>query len=216
MNLRAGGVGGACNDGGSVVFDVSIETIEADRVMRYSLSCDGSRLTYGAVLDLWENDMTFREFFTRVLAGSPFEAYRWETPVLSVKGIDREFGFVLIDASEFASREPDPHPFAAYFTSNDAHHGVVVFENLSGDATLAVPSPRTVLDAYGHLASFVREAPEVQIQELWKAIGATAKRLLGDAPVWISTAGDGVAWLHVRFDSVPKYYCYAPYCRAAK
>ena len=30
-------------------------------------------------------------------------------------------------------------------------------------------------------------------------------------PVWLSTAGHGVAWLHVRLDSQPKYYRYRPY-----
>jgi tRNA G26 N,N-dimethylase Trm1 len=35
---------------------------------------------------------------------------------------------------------------------------VVVFSSLRGDATLIVPSPRTDIDTYGHLAGFVRQA----------------------------------------------------------
>jgi hypothetical protein len=34
---------------------------------------------------------------------------------------------------------------------------------------------------------------------------------LGTAPVWVSTAGMGVSWLHVRLDNRPKYYGYKPY-----
>jgi hypothetical protein len=34
---------------------------------------------------------------------------------------------------------------------------------------------------------------------------------LGSTPIWLSTAGDGIAWLHVRLDSRPKYYSYGPY-----
>lgn len=30
-------------------------------------------------------------------------------------------------------------------------------------------------------------------------------------PLWVSTSGLGVSWLHVRLDSRPKYYTYAPY-----
>ena len=30
-------------------------------------------------------------------------------------------------------------------------------------------------------------------------------------PVWVSTAGAGVSWLHVRLDDRPKYYGYQPY-----
>ncbi len=35
--------------------------------------------------------------------------------------------------------------------------------------------------------------------------------MISDRPIWLSTAGGGVAWLHVRLDSTPKYYGYAPY-----
>ena len=34
---------------------------------------------------------------------------------------------------------------------------------------------------------------------------------VNEIPVWLSTAGGGVAWLHVRLDDRPKYYSYAPY-----
>jgi hypothetical protein len=34
---------------------------------------------------------------------------------------------------------------------------------------------------------------------------------IGEAPVWLSTAGMGVAWLHVRLDSRPTYYGHRPY-----
>jgi len=34
---------------------------------------------------------------------------------------------------------------------------------------------------------------------------------LSDRPLWVSTSGLGVAWLHVRLDARPKYYQYTPY-----
>lgn len=37
---------------------------------------------------------------------------------------------------------------------------------------------------------------------------------VGTRPVWLSTAGAGVAWLHVRLDDRPKYYSYRPYTLA--
>jgi hypothetical protein len=36
-------------------------------------------------------------------------------------------------------------------------------------------------------------------------------RRVGRQPVWLSTAGAGVAWLHVRLDDRPKYYGHGPY-----
>jgi hypothetical protein len=29
--------------------------------------------------------------------------------------------------------------------------------------------------------------------------------------MWLSTSGLGVAWLHIRLDSTPKYYQHQPY-----
>jgi hypothetical protein len=37
---------------------------------------------------------------------------------------------------------------------------------------------------------------------------------LGAKPVWLSTAGGGVSWLHVRLDDQPKYYGFEPYRHA--
>ena len=34
-----------------------------------------------------------------------------------------------------------------------------------------------------------------------------------DSPLWLSTCGTGVYWLHVRLDSRPKYYSYQEYKR---
>jgi hypothetical protein len=34
---------------------------------------------------------------------------------------------------------------------------------------------------------------------------------LNEKPVWLSTAGGAVSWLHVRLDDRPKYYHYAMY-----
>ena len=33
----------------------------------------------------------------------------------------------------------------------------------------------------------------------------------GGTPVWMSTSGAGVSWLHIRLDSRPKYYQYRPF-----
>ena len=52
------------------------------------------------------------------------------------------------------------------------------------------------------------------VHETIRAVGAEVKSHLSrtsELPVWVSTNGDGVAWLHVRIDERPKYYAYAPY-----
>lgn len=193
------------------MFDATIDTIEPARVMRYQLIRDGIALTYSDVLALWQQEVKFRSFYTRLLADSPFSAYRWETPALTQSTANNSFEFVLLNCPEFCSRPTDAKTYENYFAADDTDRGIVSFTNLGGDATLIVPSPRTERDAYGHLAAFVRRAPTSQLESFWRIIGAAAQSCIGDNPIWLNTAGDGVAWLHVRLDSRPKYYGYSPY-----
>src|SRR5262249_10126724 len=124
------------------------------------------------------------------------------------------FEFVLLDAPGLA-RKPEPEAFAEHF-GDASQPGVVEFPNLGKDAVMVVPCPVGPPSAYGHLAAFVREAPEAQKHALWELVGAAMVRRLGAAPVWLSTAGAGVAWLHVRLDDRPKYYGHRPYREAAE
>ncbi|HEU5075095.1 MAG TPA: hypothetical protein VFU02_12985, partial [Polyangiaceae bacterium] len=67
--------------------------------------------------------------------------------------------------------------------------------------------------AYTHLAAFLRHAPPEQCEVLLREVGFAARECLRNEPFWLSTSGLGVAWLHVRIDSRPKYYQYTPYRR---
>ncbi|MEZ6057638.1 MAG: hypothetical protein R3C01_13135 [Planctomycetaceae bacterium] len=193
------------------MFDATIDHIEAGRVTRYRLLCDSVALRFADVLTLWHSDSTFCNYYTALLAESPFDAYRWETPPLTAATVNQPFEFVLLNSPGFCSRKTDRHTYGSYFTTDDTDHGVVSFANLSGDATLVVPSPRADISAYGHLAAFIRNAPKEQIEAFWRVLSNRVKSNLGQTPVWLSTAGGGVAWLHVRLDSRPKYYGFAPY-----
>lgn len=195
------------------MFDAEIETIERGRVTRYQLTRNAEVMTFLEVLDLWRTDGNFRRFYAQLLAESSFDAYRWETPALTTESAAHPFEFVLLNAPRFCHRKTDPITYRNYFTADDTDFGVVSFANLSGDATLIVPSPRTEVAAYGHLAAFLRRAPAPQVEAFWCVVSRTITPLIGDRPRWLSTAGGGVAWLHARVDSRPKYYGYEPYRR---
>jgi hypothetical protein len=195
------------------MFDAVIHDIEHNRVTKYLLKRHDTPLTYSEVLDLWQDDADFRDYYTQLLASSPFTAYRWETPALTQNTMVNPFEFVLINSPWFCSRQTEDKAFEDNFTKED--QGIVSFANLSGDATLIVPSPGTGDDVYGHLAAFIRQAPSSQVNTLWRVIGTTVKSRIGKTPLWLSTAGGGVAWLHVRLDSYPKYYGYSPYTQIA-
>ncbi len=193
------------------MFDTRRE-VESRGVHRYIPACDGEPIAWRDLLRLWELDEAFRSFFIGLLAEAPFRACRWETPPITAATVDRDFEFVLIDAPEL-ERSPDTRTFADRFKGEGLEEGIAVFDNLGGDATMLVPSPRGPDSVYPHLAAFVRSAPEFQQHALFRRLGEVASQRLSDRPLWINTAGTGVAWLHVRLDSRPKYYLYAPFKR---
>ena len=191
------------------MFHARLEALEGGRVQKFCVVDGTATLSYSHVLGLWQSDEAFRSFFISLLAAVPFAAYRWETPPVTIATVHREFEFVIFDSPGLAL-PPDPTPFESYFAGN-SDSGIVVFDNLGGDATLVVPCPFGPESAYGHLAAFTRQAPQEQIHALWRIVGSVMQQRLGDRPLWLSTAGGGVAWLHVRLDSYPKYYGFQLY-----
>ena len=80
---------------------------------------------------------------------------------------------------------------------------------------MIAPCPDKPQADFGHLAAYLRNSTERQQHLLWELVGAAMQRRVSLTPVWLSTAGGGVAWLHIRLDDRPKYYVYEPYRRAA-
>jgi hypothetical protein len=184
------------------------ECLADGRGTRTSLDMDARGATFADVVQAWQAEAGFRTWFNALLSAASYEAFRWETPAVTSATFSQPFEFVLLDEPSLA-RSPDRHAFAEHFAT--AKDGVAVFANLGGDATMIVPCPLGETTAYGHLAAFVRLAPPSQQDSLWRAVGATLARRINDRPVWLSTAGAGVSWLHVRLDDRPKYYGYRPY-----
>jgi hypothetical protein len=190
------------------------EELGDERGRRFVLDHGSSPATFADVLRGWQEDAAFRSLFNSLLAGAPFSAFRWETPPVTASTMTRPFEFVLLDSPELA-RRPDPEAFAEHF-GGAPESGVIEFPNLGGDAIMVVPCPKAAPSAYGHLAAFVRAAPEPQQHALWQSVGAAMARRVSARSVWLSTAGAGVAWLHVRLDDRPKYYGFAPYRQTAE
>jgi len=165
-------------------------------------------MTFGAVIRLWADDDAFRLFFTASLLSAELSAFFWEMPPLTVETLDGPFQCVLVAGPELETIPPEPGAFQEHFRAGG---DVVVFANLGRDAVLIAPAPRGSGAAYGHLGSFLRWGPASQRDHLWQQVGRTLLGHLSATPTWLSTAGLGVAWLHVRLDSRPKYYRHRPY-----
>ena len=192
------------------MWTASIEPFDNPRKWRYSVMRDGMPVTYFEVIRGWCHDAEFRRFWSDLLAAAPAEVYRWETPPITSFTGEQPFEFVLVDRVRMI-HDPDRTAFANYLDGPDARRGAVVFPNLGHDALLVVPCQFGPRSAYGHLAAFVRSAPEEQRHVFWQVVGETVQERLSNLPVWVSTAGMGVPWLHVRVCDEPKYYCHWPY-----
>lgn len=179
-----------------------------DGIHKYTMQRNGQVVRIQDVFEWWIADRNFREFFNSILVASPFSAFRWETPPVTNSTVAREFEFVLLDSPDLI-RTPDRETFAEQMRTSTKDE-IAVFDNLGGDARLVVPAPSGD-SQYDQLANFVRNAPPAQMHSLWKTVGHTVSERLTDQPLWLSTAGGGVAWLHVRLDTAPKYYAFSPY-----
>ncbi len=180
---------------------------------QYQFFRDEQGLTYAEVLRLWQADEGFRQYFIQLIRDSGLQASFWETPPISVETLERPFEMVLGPSPGLLRVQPEAATFADQFRSHPAHETVLSFANLGGDAELIVPRPLQPTDDYAHLMRFLHNAPPAQVHALWQEVGQRAEALLSPRPRWISTAGMGVYWLHVRIDTRPKYYRYEPYKR---
>jgi len=184
----------------------------------------------------------FVSLLSTTVAGAPESAVFWEMPPISAHTIhQRQFEFVLKAAPTLASQPPQPAPFSAQLARHcPALHApsrsvsMAVFPNLGGDARLVVPCPTPATsnpaphEGGTHLASFLRTCLPTgaaasghdlaaPCRRLWFDVGRVMEMEVmtrrGRQSTWLSTSGLGVAWLHVRIDSIPKYYQYQSYRR---
>ena len=160
------------------------------------------------VFRMWGRDERFRSFWTASLREVPFDSYCWECPPVAAGSLSQPFECVLVSSPELSRMTPDPEAFAEHFR---AERSVVTFGNLGGDALLVAPCPEAGGGNFAHLASFTATASQARQDALWQAVGEAVDKRIGTEPMWLSTAGLGVAWLHVRLDTRPKYYRFAPY-----
>jgi len=177
-----------------------------------TLRHDAETVTVAAFLDALLDDAAFRAFWTAQLRTIPFKAYCWEMPPLSPSRLEQPFECAFVESPMLARVVADASPFAEPFAQSAPAAAIATFENLGRDALLVAPKPLADAAVYPHLATFLRHGPAEQIDALWQQVAhAVQARLIEHSPLWLSTAGLGVHWLHVRLDDRPKYYRYSPY-----
>jgi len=176
------------------------------------VSESGATPAFGEVLRDWATSEPFRRQWLDWLRALPLDACVWECPPVVAANLSRPFECVFLPSPSLAGLHPEPEVFAEHFRPD---RSIVTFNNLGGDAVLVAPCPSDDARDFSHLAQFVRTASPEQQGALWQAVGEAMCARVGADPVWLSTAGHGVAWLHVRLDSQPKYYRHDAYRRGS-
>ena len=173
-------------------------------------------IPFSTAMDLLaEKGSPLQEELLSELRRSKHGAFFWECPpVTSMTVSSAPFEFVIIAAPRLEGVSPDLRSFSSKFVASE---DLSVFPNLGKDALLIVPSPLDSVpqETYTHIANFVRMAPAGQVQNLISRTAVELAGVLKSRPhphkVWLSTSGLGVYWLHIRIDSVPKYYNWDEY-----
>lgn len=179
---------------------------ERTLLLRYSTG-DGRVLTWRELISAWRLP-EFAQMFSESICATHAGAVRWESPPLRRASLDQQAEFAVV-ASPGLDR---PANKTAFKTALAGDPTTATFVNLRGDATLVAPGEIDPATNYTHLASFLRTASPEQSRSLWAAVADALQERLSNKTVWLSTAGGGVAWLHVRLDDSPKYYSHHPYC----
>jgi len=188
--------------------DYSSKSAPVDNGVRLFRLFSGEHLlTNEDVFRLWQEDAAFAIFYSETILKSGYEGFCWELPPVTSDSLDIDHEFVVVDSVSHRNIKANPAPFSEHFSGDEL---TVAFSNLGKNGVMIAPAPEDSVDG-GTIASFLRSASGERIADLWSVVGREISQGVSDAPMWISTAGLGVSWLHVRLDSRPKYYRYSPY-----
>jgi len=180
------------------------ESIESsDKNLKFAVYEGAKLLSSHGVLKRLKISELFRSWYSNILTDTGFDAFFWENRPFTSSSLSKPYECNVICSSYLAGKSPDREPFRNYF---DDKNDVVCFANLGKDAYLIAPVPKSNDDGFTHLGRFLREADRNQIDSFWKTSAHETLKRISKNPVWLSTSGLGVFWLHARIDSTPKYY----------
>ncbi|MAP93797.1 MAG: hypothetical protein CMK07_02495 [Ponticaulis sp.] len=192
-------------------FSAEIDVHDNGALQHFGLEWVGRQMTFGEAVAMWKWNAVFTQFCGALIRNSGLKGFVWECPPVTKATLERPFEFVLIDTGTPYHARPDADVFSDHFKSANNGPEMAVFPNLGGDALLIAPAPKDDASDYRDLNHFLSNASDEERAAFWKAVSDAMDATISDNPVWLSVAGAGEAWLHVRLDSRPKYYQHTPY-----
>ncbi len=202
--------------GGGDIADAQVIDSQVDRLSssawKLVVRADGVALTQNQIRSNLATNAGIQSALTGGIVQIPFAALYLECSPFAPTTGDKPFECVAINATPAFNGAANSAAFDTHFVGVPHDQTIVSFENLGKDAILVVPKPIAANAVYYHLKSFLNGAPAAQTAELWATTGRDLDAQLAKGKtIWLSTHGTGVPWLHVRLDTTPKYYSYAPF-----
>ena len=156
-------------------------------------SQDSQSPTWDAILKGWETGETVPK-----IKGSVF----WETSAIQ-PGAQNTYKERMINASSALPMDmtSDTSSFSQHISTNRP----VAFNSNSG-SRLVIPPDNS--RNFAHIGAFYKNARVIDVIDFWKKVASEVRRELArtGGPLYVSTHGRGVPWLHVRIESSPRYY----------
>ena len=158
----------------------------------------------------------FQKEFINILKNSPYNSYYFQTP--NIRSLNDPIEFVLIKSETLHKKTADWTKYKEYMKRKPRNRTSLSFDNLSGNTKLVVPFNKKENIKYGHLKDFILNASKEEIRDILLKVGEEVENyknnsITNEKPLFLSTHGDGVPWLHFRIESSPIYYLYKPYVK---
>lgn len=183
---------------------------------------DNSRLTFGEVTNLLASELEGEHFRNRLLGLfndlHRYSSIFWECRPVYSQDDPFEFSICTADITPLRIARQNSKPFQKELEDGFRRGELAVsFPNLSGETTLVVPVGinESVCDGYAHLLLFMKSKciSLEQKHKFWIKVGQELKLYfaMNHFPIYLSTSGLRVSWLHVRIEDFPKHYRYSGY-----
>lgn len=196
-----------------------VKTIKRDDVIEYHFYTKGNRITLeDACYFLIERADEFRICCSELMKNVPYVGFMFAITKMHDIEKDSKKDFVIYVKShpQLARIKGDPSAFNERFGGD---YKWKTIPNLSGDSLMIIsnkPRNKQDYDKYSNISNFFKEADVLEIAELFKEIGILLEDCINFSSVrllpgnqqhslYINTHGLAVPWIHVRFDTNPKY-----------
>lgn len=152
-----------------------------------------------------KNNEIFRNDIINIFMECEHDNVYWEFPPFFLETKQNVAKFAIIKCGNFGKSNS-----ASFknFLNNKKDNEIVIFKNLSGDTDLiTINSVDPENPNFCHIMKFMKNSSHKNKHQLLKTIGKEMLKYSNNIdPIYLSTHGHGVPWLHVRISKFRKYY----------